>query len=81
MGYTPEPLSISYTLEYAYADWCVAQLAKALGKEEDAKRFYEKGKPIVTCLMRKRLVPSPECRWIMESMAGECTDRRMVWLH
>ena len=44
LGYTPEPLSISYTLEYAYADWCVAQLAKALGKEEDAKRFYEKGK-------------------------------------
>ena len=43
LGYTPEPLSISYTLEYAYADWCVAQLAKALGKEEDAKRFYEKG--------------------------------------
>ena len=43
LGYTPEPLSISYTLEYAYADWCVAQLAKALGKEEDAKLFYEKG--------------------------------------
>lgn len=43
LGYTPEPLSISYTLEYAYADWCVSQLAKALGKEEDATRFYEKG--------------------------------------
>lgn len=43
LGYTPEPLSISNTLEYAYADWCVSQLAKALGKEEDAKLFYEKG--------------------------------------
>lgn len=43
LGYTPEPLSISHTLEYAYTDWCVSQLAKALGKEEDAKRFYEKG--------------------------------------
>lgn len=43
LGYTPEPLSISHTLEYAYTDWCVAQLAKALGKEEDAARFYGKG--------------------------------------
>lgn len=43
LGYAPEPLSISNTLEYAYADWCVSQLAKALGKEEDAKLFYEKG--------------------------------------
>lgn len=43
LGYSPEPLSISHTLEYAYTDWCVAQLAKALGKEEDAKSFYEKG--------------------------------------
>lgn len=43
LGYTPEPLSISHTLEYAYTDWCVSQLAKALGKEEDAKRFYAKG--------------------------------------
>ena len=43
LGYTPEPLSISYTLEYAYADWCVSQLARALGKEDEAKYFYEKG--------------------------------------
>lgn len=43
LGYSPEPLSISHTLEYAYTDWCVAQLAKALGKEEDSKNFYEKG--------------------------------------
>ncbi len=43
LGYTPEPLSVSHTLEYAYADWCVAQLAKALDKAEDAKIFNEKG--------------------------------------
>lgn len=43
LGYSPEPLSISNTLEYAYTDWCVSQLAKALGKEEEAKSFYEKG--------------------------------------
>ena len=43
LGYSPEPLSISLTLEYAYTDWCISQLAKALGKEEEAKLFYEKG--------------------------------------
>jgi predicted alpha-1,2-mannosidase len=31
--------SISVTLENAYDDWCVAQLAKALGKDEDAVYF------------------------------------------
>lgn len=43
LGYAPEPLSISHTLEYAYTDWCISQLAKCLGKEEDFKRFHEKG--------------------------------------
>lgn len=43
LGYAPEPLSISHTLEYAYTDWCISQLAKCLGKEEDSKRFHEKG--------------------------------------
>ena len=31
--------SVSVTLEAAYDDWCVAQLAKALGKTEDAAYF------------------------------------------
>lgn len=43
LGYAPEPLSISHTLEYAYTDWCISQLAGALGKEEDSRRFHEKG--------------------------------------
>ena len=43
LGYTSGPLSISHTLEYAYTDWCISQLAKALGKEEDINFFYEKG--------------------------------------
>jgi predicted alpha-1,2-mannosidase len=42
-GYVPENIDgkgmhkdgASMTLEYAYEDWCVAQLAKALGKEKD----------------------------------------------
>jgi predicted alpha-1,2-mannosidase len=43
--YIPEDLqsqSVSITLETAYDDWCVAQLAKKLGKEEDYKHFMER---------------------------------------
>lgn len=43
LGFTPGKNSISYTLEYAYFDWCVSQLAKALGKEGDAQMFDKKG--------------------------------------
>lgn len=41
-GYMPEPLqtqSVSITLEMAYDDWCVARLARHLGKTEDYERF------------------------------------------
>ncbi len=34
-----ENWSVSLTLEYAYDDWCIAQLAKDLNKEEDYKYF------------------------------------------
>lgn len=43
LGYTAGSLSISHTLEYAYADWCVSQMAKGLGKQEDAQLFLAKG--------------------------------------
>ena len=39
---TPElRQAVSVTLENAYDDWCVAQLAKALGKEADASYFIK----------------------------------------
>lgn len=34
--------SVSRTLEYAYDDWCIAQMAKALGKTEDAAIFTKR---------------------------------------
>lgn len=34
--------SVTKTLEYAFDDWCIAQMAKALGKEEDARIFSER---------------------------------------
>ncbi len=37
-----ENWSVSKTLEYAYNDWCIAQLAKDLGKDEIAVTFTER---------------------------------------
>ena len=34
--------SVSRTLEYAYNDWCVAQLAKVLGKTDDYEMFLKR---------------------------------------
>ncbi|MCY1720564.1 GH92 family glycosyl hydrolase [Prolixibacteraceae bacterium Z1-6] len=44
LGYVPfnkdhENWSVSKTLEYAYDDWCIAQFAKALNKNEDYELF------------------------------------------
>ncbi len=42
LGYSATTFGISHTLEYAYTDWCVAQLAAKLGKTADEKLFLEK---------------------------------------
>nr|NIV29351.1 alpha-mannosidase [Anaerolineae bacterium] len=36
--------SVSRTLEYAYNDFCIAQVAKALGKLQDYRRYLERSK-------------------------------------
>ncbi|MFI2743676.1 GH92 family glycosyl hydrolase [Zhouia sp. PK063] len=43
-GYTPGNLGISYTLEYAYFDWCFSQMAKKTGNTTDAETYLEKSK-------------------------------------
>lgn len=48
LGFVPtdadgENWSVSKTLEYAYDDWCIAQFAKALNKEEDYLYFLKRG--------------------------------------
>ena len=45
LGYIPcdkEEESVSKTMEYAYNDWAVAHIAKALGEEDDSKRLLER---------------------------------------
>lgn len=39
-----EKESVSKTLEFAYDDWCIAQMAKALGKEDDYLYFMKSSK-------------------------------------
>lgn len=53
MGYVPDgranvvgmhTTGASMTLEYAYQDWCLAQMAKAMGKQADYELFFERSK-------------------------------------
>ena len=45
MGYIPDErngTSVSSTLEYAYDDWTIAQLAKKLGRQDIYEEFYKR---------------------------------------
>jgi predicted alpha-1,2-mannosidase len=43
LGYVPtEEGQVSNTLEYAYDDWCVSQMAKALGKKKEYEQFIKR---------------------------------------
>lgn len=63
LGYVPsdtDPESVSKTLEYAYADWVIAQLAADLGQDADYVYFAERAKSyrhvfdLETAFMRPR---------------------------
>lgn len=41
-GYTLGGLSISETLEYSYADWCMSRIASAMGHREVANLYQQK---------------------------------------
>lgn len=45
MGYVPEDKnesSVSKTLEYAYDDWCIAQMAKKMGRQDIYEEFTKR---------------------------------------
>lgn len=56
LGYSATTLGISHTLEYAYTDWCIAQLAEGLGKQEEAAVYRKKGQAY-------RAIFDPEKQW------------------
>lgn len=69
-GYIPhdkETRSVSTTLEYAYDDWCIAQMAKILNHQDDYNRYMERSKAYVhlfdpeTGFMRAK---STEGKWL-----------------
>ena len=40
--FPPKTEAASKTLEYAYDDWTIAQMARSLGKKEDSAEFYKR---------------------------------------
>ena len=45
-GYLPSDkgsFSVTLTVEYAYDDWCIAQVAKKLGKMDEYRKFMKRG--------------------------------------
>ena len=64
IGYVPANEGpVSNTLEYAYDDWCVAQMARSLGKMEDYKYFMQRGQ-------NYRNVFDPSTRYIRPKYSG-----------
>jgi predicted alpha-1,2-mannosidase len=43
-GYTPGDLCLSYTLEYAYTDWCVSKMAQWLNHPQDQATYATRSK-------------------------------------
>lgn len=41
-GYTPESPGISKTLEYAYTEWCMSDMARRLGKTDDQATYLKR---------------------------------------
>ena len=56
LGYSAGGVSISNTLEYAYSDWCMAQLAKELGYHDDFTKYSARA-------LAYRQVFDPEKGW------------------
>ena len=64
LGYVPTNEGpVSNTLEYAYDDWCVAQMAKSLGKMDDYKYFMQRAQ-------NYRNVFDPATKYIRPKYAG-----------
>ena len=56
MGFIPMDKShdaVSSTFEYAYDDWCIAIMAKELGKEDDYKYYMSRAKNYLNVFDKK----------------------------
>ena len=61
LGYVPYNIqvneNVARTLEYAYADFTIAQMAEKLGRKEIAKKYFEKS-------LNYKKVFDPETKWM-----------------
>ncbi|WP_293306811.1 GH92 family glycosyl hydrolase [Pedobacter sp. UBA5917] len=55
-GYSSESVGIARTLEYAYTEWCVAMLAKDLGKAADHEKYTKRS-------LSYKNIFDPEKKW------------------
>ena len=65
LGFTPD--SLSHTVEYAYSDWCVGQLAELLDKPDESREYYQRS-------LDYRNLWDPQVRWL------RAKDKRGDWL-
>ena len=63
LGWTPGGLSISETLEYGYADWCLGRYAEALGDTLAARTGYARGQAY------RLIFDSEEAHWLRPRLA------------
>src|SRR3989339_78541 len=65
INFNDEEASVSKTIEYAYDDWCIAQMAKLMGNAKEYKRFIQRAQSykflfdFKTGFLRAR----NNCRW------------------
>lgn len=83
MGYVSaevESESVSKTLEYAYDDWCIAQMAKALGKTDDYNNYSRRAKSYANLFdpANSLMRPKRNGRWVVPfdpySVSGDYTE-------
>jgi predicted alpha-1,2-mannosidase len=78
LGYVPnEEGQVSNTLEYAYDDWCVAQMAKALGKQSDYELFLKRAgnyKNVFDPVTKYVRMKNRDGSWVKEWSPYCCTN-------
>lgn len=85
LGYIPSdsgvPESVSRTLEYAYNDYCIGLYAKALGKDEDACKYFARAlnyrnvfDSSVNFVRPRKSDGSWESRWTPDTWGGAFTE-------
>jgi predicted alpha-1,2-mannosidase len=71
-GYVPRDKSgnsVSVTLEFAYDDWCIAQVAKKLGAMDDYEKYTKRALYYKNCLLYTSPSPRDRTRSRMPSSA------------